>query len=242
MVFLRQSSTVYILLKKSKAEISYSSLSLSLSIQSDWYDNEHAPARLTVPGFTNAIRYKATDSITPSWLAIYDLNSPSVAFSEPYKALAAKASDRERRLIPQLATLNRRIYESYSVKVNPQNPPNVLPGNFITVITMLVKPELEEEFNRWYEEEHMSDLGKVPGWYRGRRYKLISSVELANLGNNEKPTHNYLAIHEWANDTYPDTPEFAATLTNPWTTRILKEVTEVNGRGFVIHKEIQKPE
>ena len=67
----------------------------------------------------NTIRYKATDSTTPSWLATYDLTSPSVASSEPYKALAAKASDRERDFISRLATLNHRIYESYSIKVNP---------------------------------------------------------------------------------------------------------------------------
>lgn len=105
---------------------------------------------------------------------------------------------------------------------------------------MLVKSELEEEFNRWYEEEHMPDLSKVPGWYRGRRYKLISGVELAKQVN-EKPLHNYLAIHEWSHDTYMDTPEFAATLTTPWSTRMLKEVTEVYARRFVIYKDIQKP-
>jgi hypothetical protein len=178
------------------------------------------------------------DSKTPSWLAIYDLSHPSVATSESYKALGLRASDRERDIIAHLTTLDRRIYEIYSVKVNPQNSSNLFPGKFIAVAEMLVQPELDEEFNRWYEE-HISHMAKVPGWNRTRRYKLFSRLE--SKGTNEAPAPNYLAIHEWSNDTYRDTPEFAA-LATPWTLKMLKEVTVFNARRFEIHKEIQKPE
>ena len=189
----------------------------------------------------NGVRYKATDSTIPSWLATYDLTSPSVASSEPYKALAAKASDRERDLVSKLATLNRRIYEPYSIKVDPHVAQDALPGKFILVAEILVQPELEEEFNRWYEEEHIPLLSKVPGWHRTRRYKLISSVELAK-GASDDPVPNYLAIHEWSNGAYMDTPELKAAATTPWSTKILGEASKVIFRHFAIYSIIQKPE
>lgn len=35
----------------------------------DWYDNEHAPAWLTVPGINAGVQYRASDGRKPTWLA-----------------------------------------------------------------------------------------------------------------------------------------------------------------------------
>jgi hypothetical protein len=35
----------------------------------DWYDNEHGPARLTVPGIRNGTRFHALDDMAPPWLS-----------------------------------------------------------------------------------------------------------------------------------------------------------------------------
>ena len=44
----------------------------------DWYDHEHGPARLTVPGLGPAYRYRALDELKPEWLALYELDRPDV--------------------------------------------------------------------------------------------------------------------------------------------------------------------
>ena len=54
----------------------------------DWYDHEHGPARLAVPGFGGALRYRALDDQKPTWLALYELDGPGVIESPEYKALA----------------------------------------------------------------------------------------------------------------------------------------------------------
>lgn len=209
----------------------------------DWYDNEHAPARLKVPGFTNSVRYKATDAETPSWIAIYEIASPSVAYSEAYKSLSLQASEREMALIPRLALLNRRVYELLTVKTRPDLSPSSLPGKYLLVVTFLVQPELEEEFNKWYEEEHIPDLSKVTGWQRTRRYKLDSSVELARgpVATPENPVHNYLALLDWDHDRYATLPEFKASIVTPWSAKMLKEVKAFSARPFALHKDIEKP-
>src|SRR5512142_1019431 len=58
----------------------------------DWYDHEHGPARLTVPGFGPARRYRALDGEKPSWLALYELDRPDVVDSPEYNALGVNAS------------------------------------------------------------------------------------------------------------------------------------------------------
>ena len=80
----------------------------------DWYDHEHGPARLAVPGFGRACRYRALDGEKPPWLALYELDRPDVIDSAEYKALSANASDRDKSVGAGLATLDRRVYEQIS--------------------------------------------------------------------------------------------------------------------------------
>ena len=80
----------------------------------DWYDHEHGPARLTVPGLIGACRYQAVDDLTPRWLALYELDSPAVLDSAEYKAVVEGGSDRDKFIMSHLATLDRRIYAQLS--------------------------------------------------------------------------------------------------------------------------------
>ena len=48
-----------------------------------WYDTEHIPERLSVPGFETALRYVCTDG-APRYLAMYDLACPGVLDSPAY--------------------------------------------------------------------------------------------------------------------------------------------------------------
>lgn len=47
-----------------------------------------------------------------------------------------------------------------------------------------------DEFDAWYEEEHVGLLMDVPGWLRVRRYRM--------LPNQEGPPMTHLALHELA--------------------------------------------
>ena len=45
-------------------------------------------------------------------------------------------------------------------------------GGTIMVVMMEVDPEHEEEFNRWYNEEHLAERLEIPGYISARRFKL----------------------------------------------------------------------
>ena len=52
------------------------------------YDEEHVPNLLSVPGVSNARRYKLTDGDygdMPRYLALYDLESPDIPESEEWQ-------------------------------------------------------------------------------------------------------------------------------------------------------------
>src|SRR5438105_862189 len=40
----------------------------------------------------------------------------------------------------------------------------------VFIVTMKVEPEWDAELNRWYDEEHIPYLLKVPGYHSARRY------------------------------------------------------------------------
>ena len=75
----------------------------------DWYDNEHVPNRLALPGFGAVNRYRASDGMKPEWLATYEVK-PGTLDGEDYKALWANASPREKQIMSTLTTLDRRLY------------------------------------------------------------------------------------------------------------------------------------
>jgi hypothetical protein len=45
-------------------------------------------------------------------------------------------------------------------------------GGTVMVVMMEVDPEHEEEFNRWYNEEHLPERLEIPGYISARRFKL----------------------------------------------------------------------
>jgi len=49
-----------------------------------WYEEEHLDERMAIPGFITARRFQALEG-GPKYLAIYDLESPEVLQSAPYR-------------------------------------------------------------------------------------------------------------------------------------------------------------
>ena len=135
----------------------------------DWYDHEHGPARLTVPGLTGACRYEALDDLTPRWLALYELDSPEVLDSAEYKAVVEGGSDRDKFIMSHLPTLDRRIY----VQVSDDGAAGSEgPAPVILAVANSVSLAAVDDMTAWYEQEHIPMLLAVPGWRRIRRYRL----------------------------------------------------------------------
>ncbi|TRM55482.1 hypothetical protein BD626DRAFT_417145 [Schizophyllum amplum] len=189
---------------------------------SDWLDNEHVPARLTIPGINTALRYIAADGKEPKFASVYDVNSPAVLDSDEYKNLFPGASANEKDIISRLASLQRRVYTLVSTLQHPDtaDKPEALPGKYALLAFWEPAPEDEVEFNKWYDEEHFPLLAKVPGYLRARRFKLNAVNDVAPSATTPTDLPAYMAYYEWDNPNYVGTDEMKAANSTDWATKI----------------------
>lgn len=82
----------------------------------------------------------------------------------------------------------------------------------LLLVMMEIPPEHEEEFNRWYDEEHVPERMSIPGFVRARRFRAVEGEP------------KYLALYELENVGVLDSEEYCY-WTGPgkteWTERIL---------------------
>ncbi|MCL4801759.1 MAG: hypothetical protein KJ025_19365, partial [Burkholderiales bacterium] len=75
-----------------------------------WYEEEHVPERLAVPGFLAARRYR--DAQTPGrHAALYDTASIAVLASPAYLARLADPTPRTRAIMPRFFDMTRAACE-----------------------------------------------------------------------------------------------------------------------------------
>jgi hypothetical protein len=197
---------------------------VSLAEFTDWYDNEHIPNRLATPGFGAVTRFRATDGLKPDWLATYAVK-PGTLETPAYKALWDNASEREKRIMSSVATLDRRVYslvsDSWAAgRSEADGAPPVL-----MAVSMSVPPEVVPDLEAYYEQEHYPLLLAVPGWRRARRFELTS-------GTGPK----YLSLHEVDSAAAFDEPGYQAAISTPWRNRIVESAIGREKRVFELHK------
>ncbi|MFI5615079.1 hypothetical protein [Amycolatopsis sp. NPDC051903] len=184
----------------------------------DWYDTEHAPARVAVPGVRSGHRYRALDGATPTWLASYELDLAALA--SPEYAAARRRSPREQSVVDRLATLDRRVYELTATCGEFTGPAPVI----VSVALTGDEPALDE----WYREEHVPLLLRVPGWHRVRRYRLVAGAG-----------PELLAFHEISGVELFDEPGYRHATSTPWRDRVLATVTARERRVFGHHTTVR---
>jgi hypothetical protein len=190
----------------------------------DWYDNEHVPARLALPAFGTVTRFRALDQLKPDWLATYEVK-PGTLDTPEYKAVWENASKREKRIMSSLSTLDRRLYslisDSWADGVSAASgPPPV-----VMAVSMSVPSAVEPDLAAYYDQEHFPLLLAVPGWRRSRRYVLTS-------GTGPK----YLSLHEIDSEAAFDEPGYKTATSTPWRNRIVESALDREKRVFGLHK------
>jgi hypothetical protein len=192
----------------------------------DWYDHEHGPARLTVPGIRGALRYRALDDQKPTWLALYDLDGPEVIESPSYKELATRASERDKSVAAGLAVLERRVYE----QVSDDGAAAGRPAPVILTVALSVPAAAEDDLAAWYTEEHIPMLLRIPGWRRIRRFRLVRGLDAPGPG--------FLSVHELAGPEVLEDPGYLAAASTPWRDRVVAAALRRERRVFGLRNAI----
>lgn len=187
----------------------------------DWYDNEHAPARLTVPGIRTGYRYRALDGRRPGWLAFYELDIEALDGTE-YRAVSRR-SPREQSVVERLETLDRRVYQLIEDQGEATREPPV-------VVSVALSTRDESGLDAWYRDEHVPLLLAIPGWRRTRRYRLVEGSGPA-----------LLAFHEIDGVELFDTAAYREATSTPRRAAVMRRVTVRERRVFGYHNTVHAP-
>jgi pimeloyl-ACP methyl ester carboxylesterase len=167
-------------------------------------------------------------------MAIYDFDELEHLTREPYMKLrsAPVQSQRERDTMKQIF-VDRRNYDLLREwKGNDfrdlQKVENEGERNVMIAVSFQLQDgkDKEDELEKWYVEEHVPLLQKVPGWRRTRRF-VTSYLDLESGHRKEK---EFLALHEYAPQNGLGGPEFKAATTTEWCDKIYKDVVKERKR------------
>ena len=177
----------------------------------DWYDTEHVPERQRCAGFINCVRWEGVDDPKVA-IATYDLDSHGVLHSPPYLAIGREnLSPWSKRMTGKAQRLLR--IEGEQLIPGDQVMTGATPN--LMIFACNVKPDMQAEVRKWYGEEHIPRLSKVPGVASARFFS-------ANAG-----THNHIALYEI------DKPETCASAVwkeaafTEWTKRMVPHLGDV---------------
>ena len=173
----------------------------------DWYDLEHVPEREAVPGFGACERWSGDDQPTYS-VATYDLDAADVLQSEAYKAIGgANLSVWSKRV----TGMCERLLRFEGAQINPGDLVAPTGAGGLLLNAMNVASEAEDDFNAWYDEEHLPALTAVPGTLAARRYR--STQEGADV-------RRYVAIYHLESPEVTRSEAWKTAVDTPWSARI----------------------
>jgi len=170
----------------------------------DWYDTEHLPERQRVPGFLVCERWIGAQDRKVS-VAAYDLEGLAVLKSPAYLAIGGEnLSPWSKRVTSRVERLMR--FEGDQILPGDQLPPAGAGGLLLNA--MNIAPELEAEFNEWYDKEHIPALGAVPGVLCARRFRGTSGHR------------RYVALYHLADPDVVESAEWKQARQSEWTSRL----------------------
>lgn len=196
----------------------------------EWYNNEHGPTRLRLPHiFSNGLRYRATDSMEPTFLAAYDVTSMNHLVTPVYTTLRANRSPREAETISQVDVKRDFFDLVYTKQAQDYVPIESLSDEeaegavLVQVdVTLTGAPEAEAAVYKWYQEEHFDMLSRVPGFRRSRLFRS-SQIEPG------VPVKHF-ALHEYYKTNGLGGPEHKASMSTKWREEVFDKYIANKGR------------
>jgi antibiotic biosynthesis monooxygenase (ABM) superfamily enzyme len=181
----------------------------------NWYDTKHIPARLEVPGIRAVRRFIAIEG-NPKYLTIYELASVDVLTSEAYLAMR----DREASLPPDSFEFTTAKFPNFSrglfELINPEQEEYRMPDSeIIFAVGHDVPPDKEEEFNAWYNTEHIPAMKRVPGILTARRFRA-KQIQLPSRAGAGLSGPKYSTLYDFEDDKILESESFLREKDSPW--------------------------
>jgi hypothetical protein len=181
-----------------------------------WYEEEHLPDMAGVPGILLARRfereadYPFASPATSGHLTLYEVHDRAAFDTDEYRALSTAPSERTMKVASGLG-MRRAVYHQLhpALGVYGADGVNEAPlqpaGTAVLHITMGSDPEFEDEFNRWYNEDHLPAVASADGVLHGRRF-----IEVEGDSATVQPSRplRYMTLYELTDVAAASSPGF----------------------------------
>jgi antibiotic biosynthesis monooxygenase (ABM) superfamily enzyme len=176
----------------------------------EWYDNEHIAQLLGVPGFLSGRRNQAVDG-KPKYIAIYELADEDVLKGDAFRQVRENPTTWTKKMVAQFRNTQRGVFKQiFSHGNRPAKD-----SEFALTVRLNTPADHENDFNEWYNGDHVPALVGVPGVYCARRYIALEGDP------------KYLAVYEMRDGEIPKTPEWERARNSEWTKRIRPYLTDL---------------
>jgi hypothetical protein len=197
----------------------------------NWYDEEHLPRLLEVPGFLSAGRYVAVKG-APKYLAMYELEDHNVLRSTAYRDTVKYQPSPQRTRVGTsrigrnfLRNLYRQIFPVHTDPIEQ----NVEMAPFLQMGRIDVSAAVEEEFNAWYNTAYIPGYLAVPGCLGARRFVAVEGQP------------KYLTVYEFEHARVSESEAWSrARVSNPWTRRVHPHLQHDEGSPGVYQRVYPK--
>lgn len=170
----------------------------------DWYNLEHLHQVTALPGFVRARRYRV-DEAPLKYLAWYETRDEHVESGPDFQGIVAKPtpwSTRLRKLYGEKRErMNFRLMRDVG-RVSDTDTP------WLYIVHTDIPDDIVDEYNEWYDQEHLPRLVTVPGVTRARRYTAVSGAP------------RYLTAYELTDRDAFESPEGLLARKTPWTAKM----------------------
>jgi hypothetical protein len=171
-----------------------------------WYDTEHVPERLRVPGFLNAERW-IDEASAKIHAATYDLDTVGVLATAPYQAVGG---DNQSVWTKRVTGMSKRLMRFEGEQLLPGDLTAPAGAGALLVASMNIDPAAEADFDSWYNTEHLPQLGAVPGVLSARRFRATDTAS----------ERRYIALYHLTEVGVSRSDAWARAANTPWSERM----------------------
>ena len=176
----------------------------------DWYDHEHIPNRRGLPGFLSAQRYRNTQR--DGYLAVYEMETPQALASAQYQLVKNDPSDSTRWMLDNVSGFTR--YTCSQIVQHGGDSASALDAPILYAVWFDVPRDRLDDFDAWYDQDHVPLLRECEDWRMVRRFDVIS-------GEPERFTR--LALHYLSNASALESDARKRARETPWRARMTAE-------------------
>ncbi|MGE4111712.1 MAG: hypothetical protein AB7E73_13515 [Burkholderiales bacterium] len=180
----------------------------------DWYRLQHVPQLTALPGFVRTRRYFCRDADI-RYLAWYETADETVEAARDFQHIVAHPTPwslRMRTLYGEKRErMNFRLMHEVGKTVGRTDCGD---APWMYIVHTDIPDHIVDEYNAWYDSEHLPRCAGIPGVLRARRYMAAGNAP----GNTGGP--KYLTAYEMTGPDVWESPAALQARKTPWTEKM----------------------